>query len=643
MRIDVKKFLFAGPFAEKTLFFKKAQELGIIHFTDMEKRVKEVPHDTAVLAQAIKILSHVLPLEQEELDLREKENRTFALNTANEILQAEEEIQKGQEELRMLKLEIERVRVYGDFSKQDVEVLEKEGKRKIQFFYAKQGVFENSELPDGLVFIAREHNLDYFVAVNPEKKAYEHMIEMQIEEPIGILLQKKADLIEKIESREDQLNAYAKYRDCLHKALIYQLNEYHLEAAIDSAKMELNGELYFAEGFVPLDKMGQMEELVQNMHVYAEEIAINEEETIPTYLQNEGVNRVGEDLVHIYDAPSHTDKDPSLWVLLSFALFFSMIIGDAGYGLVFLATALYIRYKTGVLKGFKKRMWNLFFILSIACIAWGTMAHSFFGIEMSAKTPFHKISLLNWLAEKKAEYYLNEKGEHYQEWVVKYPELKNAKTGSDVLENSITVMDGKEKYEVVSDLNDGIMLELALLVGIIHVTISFLRYLSRNWSGIGWILFMWGCYLYFPSYLHTISMTNYIFGISVEEAATGGLVLIYLGIFLALFLAVLKHKLYGLLEAMNLIQVFGDILSYLRIYALGLAGAIVMATINEFAWSMNFILGTLLFVVGHLVNMTLGIMGGVIHGLRLNFIEWYHYSFEGGGKMFNPLRKESIE
>lgn len=643
MRIDLKKFLFVGPIVLKDSFFKKAQELGIIHFINMQNPLKEVPHDVAILSRAIKTLLGVPPLEQEELDFNEKENSAFASQMAEAILKAKEELEDRREELRINNLEIERVRVYGDFSLEDIETIEKTGNRKIQFFYAKPSFVENEEIPDGLIFIAREHNLDYFVAVNKEKKTYEHMIEMQIDQPIGVLQGKKRELISKIETLVDLLNSYAKYNDSLRKALVHKLNEYYLGAAKAAAKMELNGELYFAEGFVPLDKLKEMDQLIASMHVYAEEIAVENEEIIPTYLKNEGMSKIGEDLVHIYDTPSHTDKDPSLWVLLSFALFFSMIIGDAGYGLVFLGTALYIRYKSGALSGFKKRAWNLFFMLSVACIIWGTMAHSFFGIEMSAKTPFHKISILNWLAEKKAEYYLNEKGSQYNEWVAKYPELKDAKTGSDVLEKGITIMDGKEKYEAVSDLNDGIMLELALFVGIIHVTIAFIRYLRRNWSGIGWILFIWGCYLYFPSYLHTITMTNYIFGISVEEAAKGGLVLIYVGIGLALFLAILKHKLYGLLEAMNLIQVFGDILSYLRIYALGLAGAIVMATINEFAWSMNFILGTLLFIVGHLVNMALGIMGGVIHGLRLNFIEWYHYSFEGGGKMFDPLRKESIE
>lgn len=639
MRIDLKKFLFAGLILEKEGFFKKAQELGVIHFVNMDSYgLKEVPPSVTHLSQAIKVLFSLPVLPQEELD-----DGPQAEKIANQILSLKHETETIAEQLRVLKLEIERVRIFGNFSPDDIAYIEKEGHRKFQYFYGKAGSASSPDLPEDLIFVGSDHNLDYFVAINKELKSYPHFVEMQIDEPHQMLLKKEYALFEAQSRTERKLKTYSKYNTFLHHALIHNLNEYQLKTAIASAQPELNGELYFAMGFVPVNKIEKMKALSSEMNVYVDEIAIDENEMIPTYLENEGAHRIGEDLVHIYDTPSHTDKDPSLWVLLAFALFFSMIIGDAGYGLVFLAAALFIRYKTGVLKGLGKRVWQLVLILSVGCIIWGTMSHSFFGIEMSVKSPFHQISLLNWLAEKKAEYYLSHQTQVYEQWIKEYPNMKEAVNGSQVLEFGVRQIHGKETHPILNRLNDSIMLELALVVGIIHVTLGFIRYLTRNWSGFGWILFMFGCYLYFPSYLKTISMTNYLFGISVQEAASGGLFLIYTGLFLAFFLSILKHKIYGLLEVMNVIQVFGDILSYLRIYALGLAGAIVMATINEFAWSLNFILGPLLFVVGHTINMALGIMGGVIHGLRLNFIEWYHYSFEGGGKNFNPLHKKSIE
>lgn len=92
------------------------------------------------------------------------------------------------------------------------------------------------------------------------------------------------------------------------------------------------------------------------------------------------------------------------------------------------------------------------------------------------------------------------------------------------------------------------------------------------------------------------------------------------------------------METLNVIQVFSDVLSYLRLYALGMAGMIVAQTFNGLGERFGIVIGTIIILIGHTVNINLSIMSGVIHGLRLNFLEWYHYCFEGGGKLFNPLR-----
>jgi V/A-type H+-transporting ATPase subunit I len=67
------------------------------------------------------------------------------------------------------------------------------------------------------------------------------------------------------------------------------------------------------------------------------------------------------------------------------------------------------------------------------------------------------------------------------------------------------------------------------------------------------------------------------------------------------------------------------------------------STFNNLGEVLGFFIGFVVVLLGHSVNIFLGIMGGVIHGLRLNFLEWYHYSFQGGGKLFNPLRRFTVE
>ena len=95
----------------------------------------------------------------------------------------------------------------------------------------------------------------------------------------------------------------------------------------------------------------------------------------------------------------------------------------------------------------------------------------------------------------------------------------------------------------------------------------------------------------------------------------------------------------GLNEIANLVTVFADVLSYLRLYALSLAGAIMAETFNTEGAGLGLFIGFIIILIGHSVNIGLSFMGGVIHGLRLNFLEWYHFCFYGGGRLFKPLSK----
>jgi len=104
----------------------------------------------------------------------------------------------------------------------------------------------------------------------------------------------------------------------------------------------------------------------------------------------------------------------------------------------------------------------------------------------------------------------------------------------------------------------------------------------------------------------------------------------------------------GLNGLLGAVQVFSDVLSYLRLFALGIATVYMSQTFNSLAEGISgsvpvlgYVLAVLVLLAGHLVNFLLGIMGGVIHGLRLNFLEWYRWCFEGDGLPFKPFRLAS--
>lgn len=640
MRFDVKKFLFIGTLSDQPKFFEKAQEAGIIDFIEERKipKGKDIPLEINNFIAAIKVLRGLPVAPQEEFS-----DFSIADGLVHKILQYKNKLEQLEEEQRIINLEIERIRPFGNFSPKDVAFIENFGNRKVQFFFAKKGVTIHENFSSELIYISSHHGLDYFIAINTRAKQYEKLIEMRIEKSINELKDRQLQISHEIHETEQKIKTYAKYNTYLHHALIAKLNTHHLNAAKNHVKLTLDDQMFVISGWVPVNKLSKLDKLVKNMRVHSEEIAIEPTDVIPTYLENKGVNRLGEDIIHIYDTPSPTDKDPSLWVLASFALFFAFIVGDGGYGLIFLAAALYIRYKFFGLTGGKKRLLDIATILFVACVVWGLLTGTFFGVSLDPDNPLRKFSLVQWLVEKKVEYFMSLHDSTYQYWVEKFPQLKDVKSPYEFILGASTKTNGTVSYDLLNKLSDGVMMELALTIGIVHVMLSMFRYLDRNWINFGWILFIIGCYLYFPSYLKAPTMMQYVFHIPLEAAATGGMYLICAGVVIATAFSIYVYKLKGLLEPMTAIQVFGDIMSYLRLYALGLAGGIVSATINESLASLNFVIGFILVVIGHALNMVLAIMGGVIHGLRLNFLEWYHYSFEGGGKMFKPLEKMKIE
>ena len=277
-----------------------------------------------------------------------------------------------QETIRLLKLDLQRIRIFGDFSLDDIDYIRIHGNRVLQFFCSKKGNGTKLTLCPELVYIGTDHTLNYYIAINAHAKVYEGMIEMKIEVPAHLLrqqLQKAEVQKQEIEHKLQSLNRFNHY---LHQACIAELNSANLGKAEKSVKAVLEDSLFVTTGWVPENKVESLTILVQEFGIVLDEVKIEPQDTVPTYLENSPFSRLGEDVIQIYDTPSRIDKDPSFWVLIGFVLFFSMIIGDAGYGLAFLGIALYLRYKFPLLKGMKKRMLKLLFLLCAGCIGWGS-------------------------------------------------------------------------------------------------------------------------------------------------------------------------------------------------------------------------------------------------------------------------------
>jgi len=636
--VDLHKYLIYGNKNEMDQFFYLAQRAGFLEFIDFSrKRTSELPAIVKTFLAAIKIAKHY-PTHPHEAPTDPIDE------IAENIVTMREEQEVFLEEERILLSEIARIAAFGNFSRNDLILLEKETKRVFQFFCMKSEIAAEMTLPAELIFVGTEYDLDYFCSINKEHVQYPKMIEILIDHPVGELKIKLKHVREEIAKLEGEIKFFANSLFALQKGCTEHLDTHFLQKAKANASMNLGDSLFAIEAWVPATRKKSLLGLVSTMNVEYEEILIEKTDQIPTHIENKGSAKVGEDLLHIFDTPAHTDKDPSLWILIFFALFFSMIVSDAGYGLIFLAFSLFLKFKFPKLQGTKRRIVKLSIILSSCSIFWGVFTSSYFGLLISPASDLQKISVLNYLAEKKADYVIQHKDDIYETVIDTYPNAASATSGKELLMDASKKTKEGMTYPVFEEFSNNILMEFSFLIGIVHIGLSFCRYMRRNYAGIGWIIFMIGGYLYFPSIIQATTIVNFTGLIAKSTAYYWGIRLIIAGVSIAFILAFIKKRFGAFGELMHGVQVFADVLSYLRLYALALGGMVMAHTFNDaLGVDPGFIFTVLIVFMGHVTNIAVALMGSVVHGLRLNFLEWFRYSFEGGGRLFNPLKLHKIK
>lgn len=636
----IKKYLFIGLKQDQEIFFKAMQKKGLVEFLSKKSRqIFGAAGAAGPLIDAIKVLKTMPKKEQ----IRAGKPSISAGELAAKIVSSQEMVDSLQEEIKAIDAEIHRITPLGDFSLDKIRDIEAQTGRIVQFFCIKKDKLHQIETLGEYIYISSFFDLDFFMSISARRKKPEYMLEMRIEEDLDGLKKKKEQKLRLLKEKQQFLQTSADMIAFLHDAAVDAINAGNLSKAQDGADGRVEDLLFSIEGWMPEHRAKPVIAEFEKLGFIVEEIPIKEGERVPTHMTNKGAGQIGQDLVGIYDTPAPADKDPSTMVFFSFIVFYAMIISDAGYGFLYAILAFFMGWKlknnkTSALQRFIK----LFKVIALSTIVWGVLSGSYFGMELKPSNPVNRVSILNKLAEKKAQYHMRQQDTVYKEWVEQIPELKKATTAKQFLDMGIQEKEGKETYTVVGDFKNGIFLEIALIVGVIHIAISLLYVVRQNYSHIGWVLAIVGGYLYFPEMLDAASIVNFLGLIVPSIARSVGRDLMIVGVSLAVILDVVQNKIKGLISITKIIELFADILSYLRLYALGLAGMILASTFNDMGAklmdSVGIILGVFAIVVGHAVNIVIGIMGGTIHGLRLNFIEWYHHCFEGGGKLFAPLK-----
>ncbi|MCH9617333.1 MAG: hypothetical protein SP4CHLAM5_07420 [Chlamydiia bacterium] len=636
MQVKIEKYLFAGTKNNHDRFFEKAQALGMMEFISVTgKKPHLFPEDVQKAKDALKILSIHAKGKQEN------DAPVPILDIISEVVSTKEKLEILYEKKRSLKVERIRVKPFGSFSMEEIHAIEEEGRRHIQFFMIKHDRIPTSKVPGELVYIGHELDIDYYIYIGKEKFSHKAFTQVHIERSIDAVNEEMDSTAKEISSLQRLELENCRYIHLMQEYVFARMNSINLNFAKEDVDYFIEDKLFVIEAWIPLTKKKKLEELLDGLAIISEKVAIEKDDQPPTYLKNSGFSRMGEDLVYVYDTPAIDDKDPSAWVLWFFALFFGMIVSDAGYGFLFLALALFLWKKSGKgLKGAKRRMLKILTLISCSTIIWGVMVASYFSIQLKPNDFLNKISLPYNLALEKVEFHRKAGTDMYKDWVKDYPAIEDVDVPAEILSKGTKVKAGNLVYDLMGDIYDSIFLEISLIIGIIHLTLSFLRNMYRSWSGIGWIFTLFGGYLFFPKMLQGYSMLVYTGVISADLSFVIGEQMLYGGFSLAILLSIIQARsLSGIASLFKAIEVFSDVLSYLRLYALGLASMVLAGTFNEIGPAIGGpMFGWLIILLGHIVNITLGVMAGVIHGLRLNFLEWYHHCYEGGGKKFSPLR-----
>ena len=449
--------------------------------------------------------------------------------------------------------------------------------------------------------VAKDHGFAYVVVISKDEPRPE-ILPVPRTHAGEVALEKLTRDLQRVELEVEDLvaeqNALSRWINLLSRSLAVVEDERALESAARQSR-EIDT-IYVVQGWSPSPDLPALQRLAEAKGIALLQEDPDPNEMPPTLMENPVPFQGGQDLVTFYETPGYRSWDPSWVVASSFAIFFGMILSDAGYALVLAAILFLARNKLGRSAGGRRFRLLLSGVLAVAFL-YGVLAGTYFGIEPPQNSLLGALHLL-----------------HLQD------------TAS--------------------------MMTISVVVGCAHLIVanaaSSLHALSLagKLKPIGWIAVIIGGLFLFLS--HGTQAEQAMWKISSGFIA-GGLTLIILfgsNRQVKSFSSALLRLLGGLGSLFDISKIFGDALSYLRLFALGLASASLAITFNQIASQigknipgLGILLAIIILLVGHTMNLLLGIMSGFVHGLRLNYIEFFKWAISEEGYPFIAFRKKEVE
>ncbi|SHE32728.1 V/A-type H+-transporting ATPase subunit I [Modicisalibacter ilicicola DSM 19980] len=582
--VPLRRVTLLGRHADKQGTLGELQRLGVMHLIDLGPEKSDAPAAAAV-SDTRKALAYLLdcPIKRHQVandpDFDHQAIVERALENQRRMRDLEDSIDFTRQRLKDLD-------PWGDF---DFPPLESLAGHRLWFYevpHYKARQLAQIALPWQEVH--RDNRNRYIAVISQDEPAPDALPVPRTHTgsvPRHRLREKLQRLAVRLDEHTAEREALTRWIHLLHR---------HQAQAEDAANLaraqHLTRDLdaiFAVQGWVPKAVLDDVRRLAECQKLALLDEPVGPEDQPPTLLDNDERTAGGAEIVHFYQMPGYRSWDPSRVIFFSFAIFFAMILADAGYALLLLGAILFLsrrleRRRAGT------RVRNLGFALVGFAFVYGVLAGSYFGWSPPPGS---------WLAHL---------------WIL--------------------------------DVNDfGQMMQLAIGIGLAHLIVAnaTVAWHHRGQAAVlaplGWIVALMA-------------------GVMLFYGITGGAIALTLGL-IGVFvftdtrpihrpLDLLKRVGGGLYALTNVTRAFGDVLSYLRLFALGLASASLAVTFNQLAADaaaafpgLGILLYALILIVGHALNFVLAVVSGVVHGLRLNLIEFYHWGISDEGYPFTAFAK----
>lgn len=602
------KYSFILLSGENEEFLGKLQELGVVDITRSEKPVDE--KSSAMLEKVSGIQKAISILEELDYSQDADFEKISVLSKSIEIegckkkntLEAVERLNALNAEIAAEQKELESLIPWGDFDSKSLDFLKEKG-LELHFYSIPKKKFDPQWAEKWPLQVVQENKDSiWFVTVSRQGDEYYLPIQetsapstsaLEAEKRIAALKE------ETIVQKARLLCIKDNFLPHMHKGLARHSAELDKYLASEVAVEAAEGHISTFIGFAPVSENERLAKAFEAMGILFLSEDATVEDNPPIQLRNNRFVAMFEVLTDMYGRPVYNGFDPTVFISIFFMLFFAMCMGDAGYGIVLVAGGILLKK----VKSFAS-LSPLVTILGIATVVVGFFFHTFFSMDMS-------------------------------QWTF----IQNA---------------GIDKVMVPAKIAgyDGTMV-VAIAVGIIHLCLAMIVRTVNATKNKGFMgsLSIWGWTLFLVG---TVMVLAAGLAFHIDSSITKW-VIIVLGAVAAIGIFPLrnpdKNPLVniggGLWETYNTATgVLGDVLSYLRLYALGLAGSMLGFAFNTLAvmsrgdGGLGWIPFILIALIGHVLNIAMAVLGAFVHPLRLNFLEFFKNSdYDGSGRSYKPLKK----